>query len=544
MVQNLQEIWQTDFSGGVNDRLKPDALPENQCVTIRNMLPSKRGKGMVTRGGTEKTASQLGVPRSDVLGSLSKTLTSGEVVCVFAIRTGAKAVDVSIVRSSGAVHTITGTPITLSGTRAFADSVDVVSFCDWDGDRLFFSDDASGLYTMEIDTGEFAASTIARVMNKNGVSYVKGGIELQLVAAPFGTGLVQHRGRLWLYHGSTVYFCGTDDSQNGMARWENWLPYNGTDLAQTKIDDGNSMVVMPYGDAVTGLSSTYNGLVVYKSSSISIWSYPDAAAPWEVGEGASIEELQKNVGCSASATLANSGSRTLFVGQNSSGEYTVFSFDGQELSDVGGDIPVRLADIASDAHVTGTLHGDYYILSDRDGFRAAMNTDTGAWFDMVTPDVSCPVSSDGFVVFVSEDGFVSRYPSGYTDFENPIEWLIGTAELRPKGEYGEFKSRQLFLEVGSVGSMNISYAVSHNGRRADSSVDATFPVSTSAPKYDSGEKYDSGVKYGGSIGKFRMLKVTLNDRAYFVYITVGGSVSTEVFVSKLGFGYRGRTGKT
>jgi len=575
MVQNLQEIWQDDFTGGVNDRLTMDKLAENQCVSIKNLIPSKLGRSLDVRGGVAATSIGIAASRDDVLGTFGKKLTNGVEVTIVAYISGAighKVLSLEVVYMNGSVLSKTQidcTAVTLNSSREFATSLEAVWFCDWESDRFFFSDDFSGLYTVKLNPATLGVSAVAsKVMNKNGVSNTVGGTEKQLVAAPAGRHLLQHKGRLWLASGSTVYFCGTDDTQTNQARWENWLPYNGVDPAQTNIDDGNSMIMMPFGKKVTALASTYNGLMVFKENSISMWSYPDGAAPWEVGQGAAIEQLAFSVGCVDSSCMGAKGDAILFLGRNTTGDLGLYTLSGSEVAQMNADIPQRLAKASASYVLKGFCLGDFFYVVTDVGIALAYSLIHDSWFDIESPVVDCPSVSGDVARFVGDGGYMYEYPSGHTDGAAPVRFDIVTAELRPKGDYGTFHSRQLFFEIGSVNPVSVSYSIVYNGVRVthraknvyNSSLnygdnvpygvkydllESTFDNDTSAVKYGDGTKYGAKVAvYGGTVGMYKMMKTALNARAQTAMIEIRGEATTVAFVNKVGWGYRGRTGKT
>lgn len=393
--------------------------------------------------------------------------------------------------------------------------------------------------------------------------------------APSIENIVQHNGRLWGSKGNIVYFCGTDDDTlgEGYPRWRNWTPlvksaeYVGTTWetrAEVSYDDGSSMMIPPYGTNVTALRSTANGLLVFKERSISVWTYPDAAAPFEVTEGAAITTLVSSVGCVDDDSLAQDGDTIYFIGNDDADRWSLYRFADSQVEDVGFNLKNRWTAYKGSRIVAGAILGKrYYVFGDA-GMEMMYDISLGAWFQMdsTRPGVSFVSVARGFgqgyISLGGDDGRVWQYPSTlFVDNGNmDIPFSLKSRTVAPDGIFREHKFRELYLEGGANGDVDFNYAIDYTDfGLADEGVFNTDFSTTVEQWLAEGDglqtdkwNEESDVWYserstGSYLDTLKAMKERINTRARGATITVTGMADTFVLLNKFGVGYRSRQDK-
>jgi hypothetical protein len=563
MAQMIKQVFFDDFLGGVNDQQPKDKMAPNEALVIKNMLPVDDNVGLGLRTGFEMEAADLLHNHSGFsVFSLFEKRVGSTTYFVAAIK---DAVDVRIVIYDGSnagvnIHDVTYVPISVetSPLTGAAASIDNISFVGWDSTTVLFSDGVSGLYVIgDITSG---GPTFRKVINKNGID---GNLT---TAAPYGLSLTQHRGRIWSYSGDTVSFCGTDrTSDNNTGTYENWLPYNGTDADETIIDDGNSMVIPPYGTDCTGIASSVNGLYVFKEDSIALWNYPDAAAPWEVDQGATIDVISNGIGCVDSDTIGYYRDSIFFIGNSTGGRYSVHHLNGTDMTDIGSNIYTRLATLKS-YKLHAKVVGDYYLIMRGIRVMYALNIPAGAWYDIESylqdPPLATPATSViGFTAMANitgdsisiagSDGNIWKYPSAvYLDGGRLIPHDITTQTLSNQ-LFKDMKARLVYLEGGSLTSdtsNKISYAMIYDKSESMVDTDEFITIPAISPKYDDGSVWgtievDDLVHYSAGGDADSYLTANINKRAKNIAVRIFGTSDSYMYINKVGIGFRGRTGK-
>lgn len=417
MSKSLTYWFQNDFSGGENTSVPPDSIAENEVVELYNMLPRRDSSGIHCR----TAMFNMGVLDGSISSIFKKRKTDGTYNLLTAAVYPGNIVHTLNYGSNPSQH-FTVAPTDIRPTVS-ANGYDSTWFTDWDGDKVLFSDGETGLWVW----GGSGAAT--RVMDLAAGSSQP---------APNGKYLIQHNGRLFMASDSpngsfcTVFCCGSNDSWgvgNANARYESW-----SGLSQ---DSGGSIDVVPYSTKITGLASTFGGIVVFKENSIHLWTYSDAVAPWNATGGAQLDVLYDGIGCISHDSIVNDESGTLFMGIADGSKIGLYRLSGTTVSRLSDNVPLAMRSVlASGGHTAlGASYDGYYILCAKQ--ISTGNVTTTAIYDMVNhswatfgaTDVTAIYRNlaDPYIMFGASDGTIYKYPStSYTENGSPLLFRITT----------------------------------------------------------------------------------------------------------------------
>lgn len=350
--------------------------------------------------------------------------------------TGGRVVGIEVLplSSSATIHTYSITP----------SSFGKMYWSDWDGNGLFFTNNDSGVYYYDF------SGVAALVTDESSSATPKPTIAE-------GKYITQHKGRLFYARKgdndsfTTVAVCGSDDSVN--PRWKSW--------SGLTASSGGSVDITPYGTNITGLASSYGGLLVFKEKSISLWSYADSVAPWDASGGASVEQLITGVGCVEHDSIVANNNSIYFLGRTDAGDIGLFKIDGSEVTALSMLVPKQMKRLvlSSQSKVSAETFDNYYMLVARssesayNSVVAVYDMEGGSWSTYDTPTVFCLHRSknDPFILLGGTDGKVMQYPSGryYDNNSDPIRFKIATRRIVNNDTNHEAYFRMVWISGGA-----------------------------------------------------------------------------------------------
>lgn len=237
--------------------------------------------------------------------------------------------------------------------------------------------------------------------------------------------------------------------------WELWNVR--LDLSRANTGHGGSMIVGNQNEKITGLCSTNLGVYVFKNNQILLWTWPDSAAPHEVTQGASIEQIASNIGLSSYRTIAENSNVIYFLAEDEGDKFSIYGLSGVETKKLTIDNSMKMNEIVDGSTAYASINGDYYMLFADTGFGVkpfiAINLVTGAFIELNGPVISCAATWDlyGKILLGTDDGSVYQYPGNAdTDVSSDIMWRID-AQMTDVGKpFHENKFRKVWLGVDTL----------------------------------------------------------------------------------------------
>jgi hypothetical protein len=524
--------FQNDFSGGENSAVQSDSIGDGQVAELYNMLPRRTADGVHAR----TALTTLTTAPSKVRAIFKKKLTDGTVHTIAALE-------------------VTGTPNTIK-VRNLTTNTDIIAslgnasafdsmwFVDWDGNKTLMSDGVNGLYVYN------GTGTATLVYDQTNVATTKP--KATSNTYPGGKYLTQHNGRLFMagYSGNgsfcTVHVCGSDDGT--VARYESW-----SGLSQS---NGGSIDVVPYGTKVTGLASSYGGVVIFKENSIHLWSYPDSAAPWDASKGSSVDVLYSGVGCLSHDSIVESDSGVLFMGIAEGRNIGLYGIDGSNVSRLSDAIPrVMKSVLATGTHAAQAEMVDgYYVLSAKNVSTgkivttAIYDTTLNSWATFGGTEITCVYKhpGDDYVMFGGVDGTVYRYPSTtYTDPDGlPVFFRITTRRHVEGNSASDVYYRLVRVSGGALTPTTISVRLL--GARGENKELPNVDFSSGSSDLWSDVSWDGQV-WNAADGSIWEMSYHYDDytteadfRTRGAQLEISGYAAADTYVDYLALGYRPR----
>jgi hypothetical protein len=361
---------------------------------------------------------------------------------------------------------------------------------------ILFSDGYTGVYAWDSSTTP-ASMVIDYLPTQNDNSGVDTSNEtaswcVSNTPVPGGHYLTYHKGRVFIVNPnlSRIYYSGTrtdlsvviGGTSRTMKPWENWNLR--MDLSRHNPAHGGSMVIGDPSQATLGIWPTDNGLLVFKSGSIYMWSWPESAAPHEVELGASLERIVDDVGLVSYRTIRQDGETIYFLGADRAGRYGVYKFDSGNLVLLSSKIDKDLKSMEKtdySKHLPTAIIYDniYKIAMQVEGVPAlkfGYHTILDAWYRFSGIDVLSWVKhpSSSKILILHSDNHIYSYPNdgSYMDFgTTPIPWLLKTASVDEEDPISDKKFRIAYLnadvlsggEVATYDSIVATMRVDYNG---------------------------------------------------------------------------------
>lgn len=370
--------------------------------------------------------------------------------------------------------------------------------------------------------------------------------------APHMRYIINHRGRLFGAKGtdSTVYFSGTDDT-GVHSRWENWSAATGQGT-QAIIDDGGNMLIFPFGEAVRGLRSTREGLLVFKDKSIVMWDWSDAGAPWEVTQGAKTTILSTGIGLVSHEAITSDGLGLMFLAFDTGNNVGVYRYENGQIERISGSIPNKLKALTPSTNMHCSMFDDMLLIvarksSDSDAsLQCLFDKRTGGWFSLNTPDIvaSSTGAAADQLYFASTSKILAFPSSGYTDEDEAIPWSIKTRNFDAGSPFVDKFWRVFWFEGGADGVETIAIDFSVDTEKGNFPI-AADDESTSAQGGvdwdDAGITWDSVPPVlWDETGDDAVFYIPLGVRGSAITATVSGAAESRVFIDSIGLAYRDR----
>lgn len=558
--------WVQRVFAGENDLEQPSLIPEGYVASSINLLPKRDSRGLVVRDGF--TTSYTFTGKNNVLAIFRKRKLNGSIATL-----------VAITDITNSPHTGDGDLYMYYSGDDFATAptqiykwTDVLPttgawFSDWDGDRIFFSFGALGGSTHELYTWDFVMT------DTGGDGTVDSWIKVQDVVpdpdvdAPDMKYIVNFRGRLFGAMGSTIYFCGTDDTGN--PRWKQWS-FGASTGTQAIIDDGGSMVIQPFGEEVIGLRPSKEGLLVFKENSIVLWSWSDSGAPWEVQQGAKTEILAHNIGLISHEACVRDGDGYIFAAKDPAGAITIYGYLDGDITAMSADIPNKFAKLSSSQAMHLALFDNLIFIIARlaagtyPEIHCVFDIATKGWFGIDAPYIEC-VSTGAPSTFQylggvpgkgMGDGRLLKYPSGvyHDNTSTDITWSLKLAALDLGAPFDDKFFRVFWVEAGAgeTSTINVEFDVNNAGGRSTHTSDPItvsgvagleWGDDTPTPPVPADLVWGTGLPgepVWDATGTEEVKYVPLGMRGVSIQPTISGTVDNSLYINAVGVGYRDR----